>query len=110
LALKGEEQKRKAAKDATDAQLRQMELETNKEIELNKLELEAHKFGANMAKDKNKEAFDKEKLAVDVDIAGHKMGMEAAKSRDQIDTQKEQIVAQILASQMNTSKQKKDKE
>jgi hypothetical protein len=107
LALKGEEQKRKAAKDATDAQLRQMELETNKEIELNKLELEAHKFGANMAKDKNKEAFDKEKLAVDVDIAGHKMGMEAAKSRDQIDTQKEQIATQLIAS-LNTSKQQKD--
>jgi hypothetical protein len=108
LALKGEEQKRKAAKDATDAQLRQMELETNKEIELNKLELEAQKFGANMAKDKNKETFDKEKLAVDVDIAGHKMGMEAAKSREQVGTQRDQIATQLVASQLNSFKQKKD--
>jgi hypothetical protein len=104
LALKGEEQKRKAAKDATDAQLRQMELETNKEIELNKLELEAQKFGATMAKDKNKEAFDKEKLAVDVDIAGHKMGMEAAKSREQVGTQRDQIATQLVASQLNSFK------
>jgi hypothetical protein len=110
LALKGEEQKRKAAKDATDAQLRQMELETNKEIELNKLELEARKFGANMAKDKNKEAFDKEKLAVDVDIAGHKMGIDSAKGNAQQDLQKGQIAAQLIAAQMNVNANKEARE
>ena len=107
LALKGEEQKRKAAKDATDAQLRQMELETNKEIELNKLELEARKFGANMAKDKNKEAFDTQKLATEVDIAGHKMGIDAAKSNKQQDIQKGQVAAQLIAAQMNVNANKK---
>jgi hypothetical protein len=110
LALKGEEQKRKAAKDATDAQLRQMELETNKEIELNKLELEARKFGANMAKDKNKEAFDKEKLAVEVDIAGHKMGIDSAKGNAQQDLQKGQIAAQLIAAQMNANANKEARE
>jgi hypothetical protein len=107
LALKGEEQKRKAAKDATDAQLRQMELETNKEIELSKLELEARKFGANMAKDKNKEAFDTQKLATEVDIAGHKMGIDAAKSNKQQDIQKGQVAAQLIAAQMNVNASKK---
>jgi hypothetical protein len=104
LALKGEEQKRKAAKDASDVELKRIEMEDHKEIELHKLELEARKFGANMAKDKVKDAFNEQKLAVDTDIAGHKMGMDAAKSHDQIDAQKGQIAAQLIAAQINSNK------
>jgi hypothetical protein len=104
LALKGEEQKRKAAKDASDVELRQIEMADRKEIEMHKLELEARRFGANMAKDKAKDAFNKQKLAVDTDIAGHKMGMDAAKSHDQIDAQKGQIAAQLIAAQINSNK------
>jgi hypothetical protein len=103
LALKGEEQKRKAARDQADIQLKHIELENNKEIEMHRIELEAHKFGATMAKDKEKLAFDTQKLAVDTDIAGHKMGIDAAKSHDQIDTQKGQITAQLIAAQMNAN-------
>jgi hypothetical protein len=110
LALKGQEQERKAAKDASDVQLRQLEIETNKEIELNKIELEARKFGASLAKDKEKAAFEIEKLATDVDIAGHKMGMDAAKSSAQIDAQKGQIAAQLIAAQINANSNKKGKE
>ena len=110
LALKGEEQKRKAAKDATDAQLKQMEMENHKEIEMHRIELEARRFGANMAKDKAKEAFDIQKLTVDTDIAGHKMGIDAAKSHAQIDTQKGQIAAQLIAAQMNANANEKAKE
>jgi hypothetical protein len=113
LALKGEEQKRKAAKDVSDAELRQIEMADRKEIEMQKLELEARRFGANMAKDKAREAYDNKKLGVDVDIAGHKMGIDVAKSRDQVDTQKGQIAAQLIAAQMNananTEKKGKDK-
>ena len=110
LALKGEEQKRKAVKDATDAELKQTEMADRKEIEMYKLELEARRFGSNMAKDKAKEAYDTKKLSVDVDIAGHKMGMDAAKSREQIDAQKGQIAAQLIAAQMNANVNKKAKD
>jgi hypothetical protein len=110
LALKGQEQQRKAAKDATDAELKQTEMADRKEIEMYKLELEARRFGSNMAKDKAKEAFDTKKLSVDVDIAGHKMGMDAAKSREQIDAQKGQIAAQLIAAQMNVNVNKKAKD
>jgi hypothetical protein len=110
LALKGQEQERKAAKDVSDLQLRQLEIQTNKEIELNRIELEARKFGATMAKDKEKAAFEIEKLATDVDIAGHKMGIEAAKSNKQIDVQKGQIAAQLIAAQINAKANEKAKE
>ena len=59
-----------------------------------------------MAKDKNKEAFDHQKLATEIDIAGHKMGIDAAKSQAQIGTQKEQIAAQLIATQLNASSKK----
>ena len=110
LALKGEEQKRKAAKDASDVELKQIEMADRKEIELQRLELEARRFGANMAKDKAKETYDTKKLSVDVDIAGHKMGMDAAKSREQIDTQKGQIAAQLIAAQISANANKKAKD
>jgi hypothetical protein len=63
-----------------------------------------------MAKDKAKETYDTKKLSVDVDIAGHKMGMDAAKSREQIDAQKGQIAAQLIAAQMNANVNKKAKD
>lgn len=110
LALKGEEQKRKTAKDATDAQLKQTEMENHKEIEMHRIELEARRFGANMAKDKAKEAFDTQKLGIDTDIAGHKMGIDAAKSHAQIDTQKGQIAAQLIAAKMNADANEKARE
>jgi hypothetical protein len=107
LALKGQEQQRKSAKDASDIQLRQLEIETNKEIELNRIELEARKFGATMAKDKERAAYEIEKLATDVDIAGNKMGIDAAKSNAQLDVQKGQIAAQLIAAQINANANKK---
>jgi hypothetical protein len=77
---------------------------------MTRIEMEAHKFGASMAKDKNKEAFEVEKLGVNVDIAGHKMGIDAARGRDQIDTQKGQIAAQLIAAQMNAKANQKARE
>jgi hypothetical protein len=110
LQIKQQEQDRKAAKDASDLQIKQMEMETNKELELQRLELEARRFGANMAKDKEATEMAKEKLGVDVDIAGHKMGMDAAKNNEQIDVQRQQIAAQLLAAQINANSSKKGKE
>ena len=110
LALKGEEQKRKAAKDASDIQLKQQELENTHTAEMARIELEARRFGATMAKDKEQAAMAKEKMGIDVDIAGHKMGIDAAKSADQIDVQKGQIAAQLIAAQINAKANKKGKE
>jgi hypothetical protein len=110
LALKGQEQQRKSAKDATDAQLRQMEIENTKEIEMTRIELEARRLGASMAKDKEQAAMAKEKLGVDVDIAGHKMGIDAAKSNNQLDVQKGQIAAQLIAAEINARSNKKGEE
>jgi hypothetical protein len=110
LALKAEEQKRKAARDEADISLRKMEIEGSHQAEMTRIELEAHKFGATMAKDKEKLAFDTQKLATDIDIAGHKMGIDAAKSNKQQDILKGQIAAQLIAAQMNTKANEKAQE
>jgi hypothetical protein len=110
LALKGKEQDRKAARDQADIQLKKMELDNSHEIEMTRIEMEAHKFGASMAKDKEKMAFDTQKLATDVDIAGHRMGIDAARSHDQIDAQKGQTAAQLIAAQMNLQANAKARE
>jgi len=110
LAIKGEEQKRKATRDQADIELKKLELDNSHEIAMTRIEMEAQKFGASMAKDKSKEAFDIQKLAVDTDIAGHKMGIEAAKSNKQIDAQKGQIASQLIAAQMNLNANTKARE
>jgi hypothetical protein len=110
LALKGQEQERKAAKDASDIQLKQLEIENTHTAEMARIELEARRFGATMAKDKEQAAMNKEKMGVDVDIAGHKMGIDSAKSAAQIDVQKGQIAAQLIAAQINANSNKKGKE
>jgi len=110
LALKGKEQDRKAARDQADIQLKKMELDNSHEIEMTRIEMEAHKFGASMAKDKEKMAFDTQKLATDVDIAGHRMGIDAASRHDQIDAQKGQTAAQLIAAQMNLQSNAKARE
>ena len=110
LAIKGEEQKRKAARDQADIQLKKMELDNSHEVEMTRIEMEAHKFGASMMKDKNKEAFDTQKLASDIDIAGHRMGIDAASRHDQIDAQKGQTAAQLIAAKMNADANEKARE
>jgi hypothetical protein len=108
LALKAEEQKRKAARDEADIALRKMEIEGSHQAEMSRIELEARKFGANMAKDKETNAANLQRMANEVDIAGHKMGMDAAKSHAQLDVQKGQIAAQLIAAQMNANANEKD--
>jgi hypothetical protein len=110
LALKGEEQKRKAAKDASDLQLKQLEIENTHTAEMSRIELEARRLGATMAKDKEQSAMAKEKMGIDVDIAGHKMGIDAAKSNSQLDVQKGQIAAQLIAAEINARSNKKGEE
>ncbi len=96
LALKGEEQKRKAAKDMSDAELKKMEIETHRQLETDRLSLEAQKLGA-------KSAYDKDRLDRDSEIKGAKMGVDSAKSREQFDVQRGQITAQLIAAEINKS-------
>jgi hypothetical protein len=110
LAIKGEEQKRKAARDQADIELKKMELDNSHEIAMTRIELEAQKFGANISKEKSKEVLDREKMLNDLNIAGHRMGIEAARSRDQIDAQKGQITSQLIAAQMHIKANEKAKE
>ena len=94
LALKGEEQKRKAAKDVTDAELRKLEIENTKEIEMSRLEIEGHRLGAKLA-------YEKDKLDRDSELSGTKIGVDIAKSHQQTSTQRKQIAANLLAAKMN---------
>jgi hypothetical protein len=96
LALKGEEQKRKAAKDASDAELRKLEIDNTKEIELSRLEIEGHRLGAKLA-------YEKDKLDRDSELAGTKVGVDIAKSHQQTSTQRKQIAANLLAAKMNVT-------
>jgi hypothetical protein len=118
LALKGEEQKRKAARDEADIALRKMEIEGSHQAEMTRIELEAQKFGATMEKDKETQSANMQRISNELEIAGNKMGMDAAKSHAQLDVQKGQITAQLIAAKMNadanskakeTNNQKKDK-
>jgi len=110
LALKGEEQKRKAARDEADIALRKMEIEGSHQAEMTRIELEAHKFGAPKAKDKETNAANLQRITNEIDIAGHKMGIDAAKSHAQLDVQKGQIAAQLIAAQINSNANEKAQE
>ena len=110
LALKAEEQKRKASRDEADIALRKMEIEGSHEAEMTRIELEAHKFGANMEKDKQTNAANLQRISNEIDIAGHKMGIDAAKSHAQLDVQKGQIAAQLIAAKMNADANEKARE
>jgi hypothetical protein len=96
LALKGEEQKRKAAKDLSDAELKKMEIEVHRQLETDRLNLDAHKLGAQTA-------YDKDELDRDSEIRGAKLGVDSAKSREQFDVQRGQIAAQLIGAEINKS-------
>jgi len=96
LQLKAQEQQRKAAKDMSDAELKKLEIETHRQLETDRLNLDAHKLGAQTA-------YDKDKLDRDSEIRGAKMGMDSAKSREQFDVQRGQIAAQLIGAEINKS-------
>jgi hypothetical protein len=94
LALKGEEQKRKAAKDATDAALESRRLDIEEQRTMGQLEIDGTRLGAQISKDKDildrKSEFD-----------GTKLGVEMAHKKEQVDVQKGQIAAQLIAAEIN---------
>jgi len=101
LQIKQQEVQRKAQKDQTDAQFKALELALEEEKMKNQVELEGNKLGAKIAKERDE-------LDRKEQIEGTKMGIDMANRKDKVDVQKGQIAAQLIAAQMNTSKQKKD--
>ena len=96
LQLKGEEQKRKAAKDQADAQLETRRLDIEEQRTTGQLELEAHKAGVKMS-------YEKDKLDRDSEMNATKMGIDMAHKKEMIGTQKEQIKAQLLGTVINAA-------
>jgi hypothetical protein len=101
LEIKQQEVQRKAQKDQIDAQLKALQLALEEEKMKNQVEIEGNKLGAKVAKEGDE-------LDRKEQIEGTKMGIDMANRKDKIDVQKGQIAAQLIAAQMNASKQKKD--
>jgi hypothetical protein len=101
LQIKQQEVQRKMQKDQADIALKQEQLNIDRERIIAQEQLEGTKLGAKMAKEKDE-------LDRREQIEGTRMGIDMAHKKDQIDTQKGQIAAQLIAAQMNASKQKKD--
>ena len=96
LQIKADEQKRKAAKDQVDAELKVEQLAIDRQRVEGQLEIDGTRLGIQVEKDKDsinrKSEFD-----------GTKLGVDMAHKRAQIDAQKGQIAAQLIAAQMNAN-------
>jgi hypothetical protein len=100
LQIKADEQKRKAAKDQVDAQLKAEQLSIDRQRVEGQLEIDGTRLGVQIEKDKTtldrKSEFD-----------GTKLGIDMAHKKQQIDAQKGQIAAQLIAAEINSRNNKK---
>jgi hypothetical protein len=94
LQIKAQEQQRKAQKDQVDAQLKVEQLAIERQRVEGQLEIEGTRLGANIEKDKT--SLDRKS-----EFDGTKLGVDMAHKRQQIDAQKGQIAAQLIAAEMN---------
>ena len=102
LEIKAAELQRKIAKDTSDVQNERERLLIEKLRIEGQLELEAHKLGAQIAKDKD--------IADRKDsVEGTKMGIDIVKAKDQIKTQKLQIASQLAIAESNKGSNKAEK-
>jgi hypothetical protein len=103
LQIKKAEQQRKAAKDQLDAQLRAEQLDIDRQRVEGTLEIEGTRLGIQVEKDKDianrKENYD-----------GTKLGVDMAHKKEQIDVQKGQITANLIAAEINSRNNKKGNE
>jgi hypothetical protein len=103
LQIKAQEQQRKAQKDQVDAQLKVEQLAIERQRVEGQLEIDGTRLGAAISKDKD--ALDRKS-----EFDGTKLGVDMAHKRQQIDTQKGQITAQLIAAEINARNNKKGKE
>ena len=103
LQIKAQEQQRKAQRDQADIALESRRLDIEEQRTTGQLEIEGTRLGAQIEKDKDladrKSEFD-----------GTKLGVDMAHKKDQIDTQKGQITAQLIAAQINANANEKARE
>lgn len=99
LQIKSQEQQRKAAKDQSDAQFRAEQLDIERQRVEGTLEIEGTKLGVQIEKDKEtsnrKSEYD-----------GTKLGIDMAHKKEQVNAQKQQIQAQIMAAEINARNKK----
>jgi hypothetical protein len=102
LQIKAQEQQRKAQKDQVDAQLRVEQLAIERQRVEGQLEIDGTRLGVNMEKDRT--ALDRKS-----EFEGTKLGVDMAHKKQQIDAQKGQIAAQLIAAEMNARNNKGNK-
>jgi hypothetical protein len=102
LQIKAQEQQRKSQKDQVDAQLRVEQLAIERQRVEGQLEIEGTRLGATISKDKD--ALDRKS-----EFDGTKLGVDMAHKKQQVDTQKGQIAAQLIAAEMNARNNKGNK-
>jgi len=94
IQIKAQEQQRKAQKDQVDAQLRVEQLAIERQRVEGQLEIDGTRLGVNIEKDRT--ALDRKS-----EFDGTKLGVDMAHKKQQIDAQKGQIAAQLIAAEMN---------
>jgi hypothetical protein len=94
LQIKAQEQQRKAQKDQMDAQLRVEQLAIERQRVEGQLEIDGTRLGVSIEKDRT--ALDRKS-----EFDGTKLGIDMAHKKQQIDAQKGQIAAQLIAAEMN---------
>jgi hypothetical protein len=94
LQIKAQEQERKSERDKADIALESRRLDIEEQRTMGQLEIEGTRLGVNIEKDKT--ALDRKS-----EFDGTKLGVDMAHKKQQIDTQKGQIAAQLIAAQMN---------
>jgi hypothetical protein len=105
LAIKQAEQQRKAQKDQADIALESRRLDIEEQRTIGQLEIDGTRLGVQIEKDKD--ALDRK-----YEFDGTKLGIDMANKKEQIDVQKGQITAQLIAAKMNadSNANKKGKE
>ncbi len=94
IQIKAQEQQRKAQKDQVDAQLRVEQLAIERQRVEGQLEIDGTRLGVSIEKDRT--ALDRKS-----EFDGTKLGVDMAHKKQQIDAQKGQIAAQLIAAEMN---------
>ena len=94
LQIKQAEQARKAQRDQADIALENRRLDIEEQRTMGQLEIDGTRLGMQIEKDKD--ALDRKS-----EFDGTKLGVEMAHKKEQVDVQKGQIAAQLIAAEIN---------
>jgi hypothetical protein len=96
LAIKSQEQQRKAQRDQADITLENRRLDIEEQRTMGQLEIEGTRLGISIEKDKT--ALDRKS-----EFEGTKLGIDMAHKKQQVDVQKGQVAAQLIAAEINAN-------